>query len=60
MTDEPAATAGEATGDEPRSLPRHLAALMGALEGPRDLGANHDAYLSFPSRDGDSGGAESA
>jgi hypothetical protein len=60
MVDEPTASAGEATGDEARALPRHLAALVGALEGPRDLGANHDAYLTFPSHDGDSGGAESA
>jgi hypothetical protein len=60
MTDEPAATSGEARGDEPQALPRHLAALVGALEGPRDLGANHDAYLTFHGRDGDSGGAESA
>jgi hypothetical protein len=35
-------------GDEGRPpLPRHLAALIGALQGPADLAANHDAYLTY-------------
>jgi hypothetical protein len=33
--------------DEPQ-LPRHLAALVGALHGPADLAACHDTYLSYP------------
>ncbi|GAA3425394.1 hypothetical protein ACWDTT_03980 [Streptosporangium sandarakinum] len=41
--------------DEPR-LPKHLAALVGALQGPPDLGANHDDYLTYPHRE-ESGGA---
>ncbi|WP_157556422.1 hypothetical protein [Herbidospora yilanensis] len=30
------------------ALPRHLTALVGALQGPADLGAHHDHYLSYP------------
>jgi len=41
-------------------LPKHLAALIGALRGPDDLGANHDAYLTFPSDGAAPGGAASA
>ncbi|GAB3883156.1 hypothetical protein [Microbispora bryophytorum] len=33
--------------DEP-ALPRHLAALVGALQGPADLGVHHDRYLTYP------------
>jgi hypothetical protein len=43
MSDDTTMTGGE----EPR-LPRHLAALVGALQGPADLGVNQDAYLSYP------------
>jgi hypothetical protein len=50
---------GPETGEEPR-LPKHLTALVGALQGPADLGVNHDAYLSYPSGEHDSGGAASA
>jgi hypothetical protein len=46
--------------DESRRLLRHLAALVGALQGPADLGANHDAYLTYSDTDGSSGGAASA
>ncbi len=38
-------------------LPRHLAALVGALNGPTDLGRNHDKYLAYPDRDEASGAA---
>jgi hypothetical protein len=51
------------TAQEPeagRPLPKHLAALVGALRGPDDLGANHDAYLTYPSDGAASGGAASA
>jgi hypothetical protein len=44
-------------GDEIPELPRHLAALVGALKGPSDLGRNHDKYLAYPDRDEDSGAA---
>jgi hypothetical protein len=39
--------------EEPRTLtlPKHLAALVGSLEGPADLGRNHDRYLAYPDRD---------
>lgn len=48
----------DASGDEGQSgLPRHLAALVGALKGPADLGRNHDKYLAYPDRDADSGAA---
>lgn len=36
--------------DEP-TLPRHLAALVGALQGPTDLGIHHDRYLTYPHED---------
>jgi len=39
--------------EEAPRLPRHLAVLVGSLQGPADLGANHDTYLSYPApRDG--------
>ncbi|SFK68638.1 hypothetical protein SAMN05216275_13228 [Streptosporangium canum] len=44
--------------DEPR-LPRHLAALVGALHGPSDLGVHHDKYLTYPHRE-ESGGVATA
>jgi hypothetical protein len=43
--------------DEACGLPRHLAALIGALKGPPDLGRNHDKYLAYPDRDEASGAA---
>jgi hypothetical protein len=43
--------------DEPLGLPPHLAALVGALKGPPDLGRNHDKYLAYPDRDEVSGAA---
>jgi hypothetical protein len=43
--------------DEIPGLPRHLAALVGALKGPLDLGRNHDKYLAYPDRDEASGAA---
>jgi len=44
-------------GDEIPGLPPHLAALVGALKGPSDLGRNHDKYLAYPDRDEGSGAA---
>jgi hypothetical protein len=43
--------------DDTSGLPRHLAALVGALNGPSDLGRNHDKYLAYPDRDEASGAA---
>lgn len=43
--------------DEAPELPRHLAALVGALKGPSDLGRNHDKYLAYPDRNEASGAA---
>ena len=56
---EDAPTTAEEPSEAPR-LPKHLAALVGALHGPDDLGANHDAYLTFPRDGAESGGAASA
>ena len=47
--------AGQAGWD--RRTPGHLAALVGALNGPADLGRNPDRYLSYPDRDEASGAA---
>ncbi|GLX05915.1 hypothetical protein [Microbispora sp. NBRC 16548] len=33
------------------ALPRHLAALGGALQGPADLGVHHDRYLTYPQQE---------
>lgn len=52
--DEDAAGAEDAP-----ALPPHLAALVGALRGPEDLGRNHDKYLSYADRE-EAGGAASA
>jgi hypothetical protein len=54
------AEASEPDGGERPALPRHLQALVGALQGPADLGANHDAYLAYPAGEDSSGGAASA
>jgi hypothetical protein len=40
-------------------LPEYLAALVGSIQGPTDLGRNHDKYLAYPDRERD-GGAASA
>jgi hypothetical protein len=45
--------------DDTAGLPQHLAALVGALNGPSDLGRNHDKYLAYPDRD-EASGATSA
>jgi hypothetical protein len=51
---------GAADGREDASgLPRHLSALIGSLQGPPDLGRDHDKYLTYLDRH-ESGEAESA
>jgi hypothetical protein len=45
-------SAGQATGDdEAPPLPEHLSALIGSLDGPPELGLNHDKYLTYADRD---------
>ncbi|MGH3254925.1 MAG: hypothetical protein ACRDOU_05850 [Streptosporangiaceae bacterium] len=44
-------------GDEDPALPEHLASLVGSLQGPADLGRNHDKYLSYADRDQSDGAA---
>lgn len=46
-------------GEDVPALPRHLAALVGSLRGPEDLGRNHDKYLAYADRE-EVGGAASA
>jgi hypothetical protein len=48
---------GQADGDDPPALPEHLASLVGSLQGPADLGRNHDKYLSYTDRDQADGAA---
>lgn len=57
MADDGRVEDADRAGDEAAGLPRHLAALVGALNGPPDLGRNHDKYLSFTDREEDSGAA---
>jgi hypothetical protein len=56
MADDVRAADASRDGEE-SGLPPHLAALVGALKGPADLGRNHDKYLAYPDRDADSGAA---
>jgi hypothetical protein len=55
MGDDTAATNQAAGHDGSPALPEHLAALVGALHGPADLGRNHDKYLTYTDRDGADG-----
>ncbi len=59
MGDDTAATNQAAGQDNSPALPEHLAALVGVLQGPVDLGRNHDKYLTYTDRD-DADGAASA
>ena len=59
MTEQAEPDATSDPQDEAPRLPRHLAALVGALNGPPDLGRNHDSYLAYPDRE-ETGGAASA
>jgi hypothetical protein len=54
-SDETIKGAGDAP-DE-MGLPPHLAALVGALQGPPDLGVHHDRYLTYPHREETDGAA---
>jgi hypothetical protein len=57
MADEADADDGVWDREQGPGLPPHLAALVGALTGPPDLGRNHDKYLAYPDRDAGSGAA---
>lgn len=59
MTEQASPGEPDQPADEQPRLPRHLAALVGALSGPPDLGRNHDKYLAYPDRE-ETGGAASA
>jgi len=59
MGDDVPARDQEDEREDAPALPEHLAALVGSLHGPADLGRNHDKYLSYPDRE-DAGGAASA
>jgi hypothetical protein len=59
MTDSASVDDAADRREDASQLPRHLSALIGSLQGPPDLGRNHDKYLAYPDRD-ESGGAESA
>jgi hypothetical protein len=51
MADYPVRDSGE-NGESPMPpLPENLAALVGALQGPADMGRNHDRYLAYPDRE---------
>lgn len=47
---------GEGDKRQPPPLPENLAALVGSIQGPADLGRNHDKYLDREQ----AGGAASA
>ena len=57
MADDGRAEDASRERDEIPRLPPHLTALIGALNGPPDLGRNHDKYLAYADRDEASGAA---
>jgi hypothetical protein len=59
MADDAQASKQAAGGDDAPALPEHLSVLVGSLQGPADLGSNHDKYLTYADRD-DADGAASA
>jgi hypothetical protein len=59
MTEHSTSGSGEDAESPTPPLPENLAALVGALQGPADLGRNHDKYLAYPDREA-AGGAASA
>jgi hypothetical protein len=59
MTEYSRSGSGEDQESPAPPLPENLAALVGALQGPADMGRNHDKYLAFPDRE-EAGGAASA
>jgi hypothetical protein len=59
MTEYSTSGGGEDHESPAPPLPENLAALVGALQGPADMGRNHDKYLAYPDRE-EAGGAASA
>jgi hypothetical protein len=59
MTENSAGSGHEDDEGSTPPLPENLAALIGAIQGPADLGRNHDKYLAYPDRE-QAGGAASA
>jgi hypothetical protein len=59
MTENSAGDSREDDESPAPPLPENLAALIGAIQGPADLGRNHDKYLAYPHRE-QTGGAASA
>jgi hypothetical protein len=48
MTDNAEPVNEPGAGNDASGLPPHLAALVGALDGPPDLARQHDKYLAYP------------
>lgn len=59
MTDSAGPENEPDAGNAASVLPPHLAALIGALNGPPDLARQHDKYLAYPDRE-EHGGVASA
>jgi hypothetical protein len=59
MTEYSVHDSGEGDESQTPPLPENLAALVGSIQGPVDLGRNHDKYLAYPDRE-QAGGAASA
>jgi hypothetical protein len=59
VSDDAQTARQDAVDDQVPPLPEHLSALIGSLNGPPDLGRNHDKYLTYADRD-DADGAASA
>jgi hypothetical protein len=59
MSEYSAHDSGEDDESQPPPLPENLAALVGSIQGPADLGRNHDKYLAYADRE-QAGGAASA
>lgn len=59
MTEYSGYDSGEGNEGQAPPLPENLAALVGSIQGPADLGRNHDKYLAYADRE-QAGGAASA
>ena len=51
MSDDERSAGQALRDDQALPLPEHLSALVGSLDGPPDLGRNHDKYLTYADRD---------
>ena len=57
MSDDERPARRDGGDDEAPALPEHLSVLVGSLDGPADLGRNHDKYLTYADRDDADGAA---